>query len=129
LEEIYLEILTVVGIIATIIGSGIGVFKAVYWYQDRKPNFVYERFRENEIWCLRIQHNDKIINSLSVTMDNNPLHFWDKKDLFERVLRINEGQNFEIGKNIEPNSEIIIKYNRYKIKKKFSKIPVSKDSS
>ncbi|MDE2589420.1 MAG: hypothetical protein KGL95_07120 [Patescibacteria group bacterium] len=128
MDDVYLEVLTIVGIIATIIGSGIGIFKSIYWYQDRKPAFAYEKFKERDMWYLRIQHNDKIIHKLSITMNNSLLPLSDKKDKYERVMRINEGQNFEIGKEVNPSSEIVIRYDRYKIKKIFSDIPLAKDS-
>lgn len=128
MEDTYLEVLTIVGIIATCIGSGIGIFKSIYWYQDRKPVFAYERFKEKDVWFLRIQHNDKIIHKLSVTLNDSLLPLADKKGKYERVMRINEGQNFEIGKEVNPNLEIRIRYDKYKITKKFLDIPEAKDS-
>lgn len=124
-----LSILTIVGIIATVIGTGIGLVKAYYWHQDRKPNFRYEKFREREVWHIRILHPDKPINKIAITMNDQPLPLSDKKELYERTMSVGEGQNFEVGKDVNSEVKIIIKYDKYEIKKKFSKITLSKDSS
>lgn len=123
------NVLTIVGIIATVIGTGIGIVKTYYWRQDRKPNFRYEKFREREIWFIRILHPDKPINKIMITRNGNPLSLSDKKELYERTMSIGEGQNFEVGKDVMAEDEIVIKYDKYKIKRKFSEITLSKDSS
>ena len=121
--------LTIVGIIATIIATGIGIVKTYYWRQDRKPNFRYEKFREREIWFIRILYPDKPINKIMITLNDQPLSLSDKKDLYERTMSVGEGQNFEVGKEVMSEAEVLIKYDKYKIKKKFSEITLSKDSS
>ncbi len=106
------------------VGSAITLFKLYWWYQDRKPKFTYERFREGEIWKLMILHPDKIINKISITLDGMPLPLSNTKDRYERAMRTGEGQNFDIGKEPKENSSIVIKYDKYKITKKWKDIPI-----
>lgn len=114
----------IVSVIAVVIGSSVALFKMYYWYQDRKPKFTYERVKEGENWHIMILHPDKPIHKISITMDKQPLELTDAKNRFERTMRIGEGQNFAIGKEPNDNAEIVINYDKYKIKKKWKDIPI-----
>lgn len=118
----------IVTVIAVIIGSSVALFKMYYWYQDRKPKFTYEKVKEDENWHIMILHPDKPIQKISVMMNKQPLQLKDVKNRFERTMRIGEGQNFAIGKEPSDNAEIIINYDKYKIKKKWKDIPIYKHS-
>lgn len=109
-------------VVAVLVGSGIGLFRLYWWYQDRKPKFTYERFKEGEIWKLMILHPDKIINKISITMNNQPLPLSNTKNRYERSMRVGEGQNFDVGEHVDDNPDIVIKYDKYRIKKKWKDI-------
>lgn len=120
------QTLVITGIIATIVGSGIGILKLYYMSQDRKPKFVYEKFPENQIWRVRILHPDKLIRKCSVFCDGRPLSLSRSQDVFECSIEAGGGDNFliPIG-SWKEDSEIVIKYDNHKIKKKFNDIPVA----
>ena len=120
------QVLVVSGIIATIIGSSVGILKFYYIIQDRKPKFTYERVDQNETgWLLMILHPDKPIHKISATLDGTQLRISALPEIrYERTMRVGEGMNFDVGKNINDESIIIIRYDRYKIKKRWRDIPL-----
>ena len=116
------QILIVTGIIATIVGSAIGILKLHYMRQDRKPKFVYEKFPQNDIWCVRILHPDKLITKCSVSCEGRPLSLSRLRDTFECSIEAGSGENFliPIG-SWKDDSEIVIKYDNHKIKKEIQR--------
>lgn len=115
----------IVAVIGVLVGSGLAIFKMYYWYQDRKPEFTYEKMQEMYNWKITILHPDKPIHRISITLDGKPLPLSNIPTRYERSMRVGEGQNFDVGKVVNDQSIVIIKADKRKIKKKWKDIPTS----
>lgn len=121
-----ITVLTIVGIIATAIGTGIGMFRAYHWNQDRKPDFHYERYPVDQQWFIRIQFVTKLIRKFSITLDNKPLSLSRLQDTFECSFQINGGDNFSVPVGSwKEDSKIVMKFDKHKKKMKFKDIPIA----
>ena len=123
-----LTILTIVGIIATIVGTGIGIIKTIYWYKDRKPNFgKFQRINfESNNWQVLIHSPSMPIARCSATFRNVQLGISGMK-VYERSLALGEGVNFQIS-NVLENDDGMVKIkdgNKTIIKRKFNEIPIA----
>ena len=120
-----IDIIIALGTIVTAIILGVTLYLQI---QDRKPKFTYERLKEGEIWKLMILHPDKIIHKISITIDDQPIPLANTKDRYYRTMRVSEGQNFDVGKEPNENSLVVIKYDKNKIQQKWRDIPLYHNS-
>jgi len=123
-----IELIEIFVIIGISIGSLLGVVKLIFIIKDRRPQFRYQKFKEGEEWKIMISQSDKIINRLTIDVDNNPLQLSDSSH-HEVNLGIGEGQNFNLPDGIDDDAVITIRYDGHKIKKPFKEIPLYKYSS
>lgn len=114
------DLLIAVGTMGTLIVLSITLYVQI---QDRKPKFTYERLRENDNWKIMILHPDKPIHVISVTLNDKQLRLANSQN-YERTMRVGEGQNFEVGVKPDDDATVVIKYDKYRITKKWRKIPL-----
>lgn len=109
---------------STLVSAIVLTITLYYQKQDRKPKFTYERVdRSDGDWMLRILHPDKPIHKISVTLDGLSLKISDVTNRYELTMRAGEGVNFTVGKDVNEESLIVIKYDNNKIKIKWKDIP------
>ena len=97
-----------------------------YIKQDRKPDFHYEKYAQDQIWYIRIQFVTKLIRRFTITLDGNYLSLARLREISECSFQINGGDNFVIPLGSwKEDSEIIMKYDRYTKKVKFRDIPIA----
>lgn len=97
-----------------------------YIKQDRKPDFHYEKYPQDQIWYIRIQFVTKLIRRFTITLDGRPLSLSRLQDTFECSFQINGGENFTVPiGSWKQDSEIIMKYDKYTKKVKFKDIPTA----
>lgn len=117
--DIVIAISTAITAIATVV-------TVYYLRKDRKPEFLYEKFPEGQIWKIRILHPNKLIRKCSVSLDDKPLSLSRLQDCFECAIESGGGENFVIPVGSwKENSDVIIQFDSYKIKKKFRDIPIA----
>ena len=117
------DVVIAVSTAITAIATAVTVY---YLKKDREPEFLYEKFPEGQIWKIRILHPNKLIRKCSVSLDGKPLSLSRLQDCIECAIEVGGGENFVIPMGSwKEESEILIKYDKHEIKKKFSEIPIA----
>jgi len=119
-----IDFVIAVGTIGTVIVLSITLY---FHLQDRKPHFAYEKYKEGiGIIRIKVTQPNKRIHHLSVKIDGIALKMPYNYDRTECALNAGEGVILDLPNGIKDDSNVVIKFDRHRLKMKFKDIPWSK---
>jgi hypothetical protein len=78
------------------------------YHGQERDDFTLQRFKENDVWKVRILHPQSNIQNCIVFCEKEPLRSTKHENIYEHTIEIGGGDNFEMPENLDNNNPMII---------------------